>query len=442
MKKLFTLLYLLILTALTVDAQTWESFAGGLGNGSGAVKAIAEDPVTHSIYAGGTFTSPIAYLARWNGSAWEAVGTGVNGPVYALAFKNSELYVGGQFTAAGGTPVNNVAKWVSPNWTDVGGGFNGQVNCLFVSTLNGSVYAGGNFTLSNSNTMNHVAKLVSTSWNQVGTGIGSIVNAFTEFNGVLYAGTENVGAPVSKFDGSVWSTISGLTGGKVYALASFSNYLYAGGDFSSPTIAAAKYDGTTWGTIQTTFGIGDKIYAFYRSSNNILYIGGKFVNLGIPSNRASYAAKILSPTTPIQGITLSSSTISGEVYAINGLNSVGTAKAIVGGDFSAPVENIAITSLSINVDELSGLVIAKSFYPNPVKSTAHVRIQTSERLRNPAFKIYDMQSRLVEGISVDIQSAGNTLEASFDCSGLSSGNYFYQLTEDGISVLSDKFTVN
>src|SRR6266496_2923142 len=62
-------------------------------------------------YVGGTFTSAggsaAMNIAKWNGSAWSALGSGLGGGsgnylfVYALAVSGSDLYAG-SFTTAGG----------------------------------------------------------------------------------------------------------------------------------------------------------------------------------------------------------------------------------------------------------------------------------------------------------------------------------------------------
>ncbi len=439
MKKISTLLLLLFsLTKIDGVAQSWETMSTGLGSSTESVKAIAESP-GHEIYAGGTFTGSVSYLAHWTGSSWTAVGSGVNGPVYALAFKNNDLYIGGSFSLAGGVTVSNIAKYnISTGvWSDVGGGFNGQVNCLFVSATSGTLFAGGAFSLSGGNTMNHISKLVSTTWTQIGSGISAVVNSIAEFQNTQWAGCENTSAPVQKYGVSGWVGETGISGGKVYALASFSNNLYAGGDFTTPTFAAARFDGTSWGTIQTTFSPSDKIYAFSARYNTVLYIGGKFTNLGIPGSTASYIARINSPTTPIQTITLTSSTIGGEVYAIG--NQSG--KVIAGGKFSSPATNVAITSTTIDVNELSDLVINKSFYPNPVVDKAYISISTKERLKNPQIKIFGIQSQLITDLTIERTINNNEINFTVDCSTLPSGNYFYMVTENEKSVVTDHFIV-
>ncbi len=50
-------------------------------------------------------------IAKWNGSSWSALGSGMGGGftgayVDALAVSGSDLYAGGSFTTAGGSTAN------------------------------------------------------------------------------------------------------------------------------------------------------------------------------------------------------------------------------------------------------------------------------------------------------------------------------------------------
>jgi hypothetical protein len=55
-------------------------------------------------------------LAKWNGTQWKTLGMGVTSArpwvgVYGLAVRGRDLYVGGDFTSAGGKPADNLALW-------------------------------------------------------------------------------------------------------------------------------------------------------------------------------------------------------------------------------------------------------------------------------------------------------------------------------------------
>jgi hypothetical protein len=50
-------------------------------------------------------------IARWNGTTWQPLGTGIGGGVYALTVYNGELIAGGNFTTAGGNVSAYWARW-------------------------------------------------------------------------------------------------------------------------------------------------------------------------------------------------------------------------------------------------------------------------------------------------------------------------------------------
>ena len=71
-----------------------------------------------NLYAGGDFTTaggvPANYIAKWDGSAWSALGSGMTGGgrcyVYALAADGAgHLFVGGDFSLAG----TNVSPYIA-----------------------------------------------------------------------------------------------------------------------------------------------------------------------------------------------------------------------------------------------------------------------------------------------------------------------------------------
>jgi PKD repeat protein len=108
-------------------------------------------------------------IARWNGSAWSAVGSGMNGKVNTLAFDSSgNLYAGGDFTVAGGVSANCIAKWDGSAWSALGSGM-GEGDGNAVTSVKalaldgfGSLYAGGNFYTAGTNVAFYVAQALLT----------------------------------------------------------------------------------------------------------------------------------------------------------------------------------------------------------------------------------------------------------------------------------------
>ena len=112
-----------------------------------------------TLYAGGVFTSAsgvanTAYIAKWNGTAWSALGTGMNERIFDIAIgADGTLYAGGKFTLASGVAnTAYVAKWNGSAWSALGIGMNGDVHDLAIGA-DGTLYAGGVFTSAGGVTM-------------------------------------------------------------------------------------------------------------------------------------------------------------------------------------------------------------------------------------------------------------------------------------------------
>src|SRR5262245_47910887 len=99
-------------TTLPFTDANWVSM-GGLPGANGQVNAVVVDG-SGNLYIGGRFSVIGDVLARniakWNGTNWSALGSGLSGGCSALAVSGIELFTGGEFTMAGGKISAYVAR--------------------------------------------------------------------------------------------------------------------------------------------------------------------------------------------------------------------------------------------------------------------------------------------------------------------------------------------
>ena len=184
-----------------------------------AIYALAVDHAGN-LYAAGVFTAAggvsANHVAKWDGTTWSALGSGIDDGVSALAVDRAGmLFAGGYFTTAGGVSANRVAKWDGTNWSPLGAGMTttGQgdprVSAL-VTDGAGNLYAGGYFSTAGGTPATNVAKWDGTGWSALGSGLdGEIFALAVDGAGDLYAGFSNApsGNGVAKWDGTSWSAL-------------------------------------------------------------------------------------------------------------------------------------------------------------------------------------------------------------------------------------------
>src|SRR2546426_833879 len=74
-KRTVTVAAILITSTASCLHAQWGQLNGGLGPNC-ADKVLAVLVLGGELYAGGTFTSPASYVARWDGANWQATGNG------------------------------------------------------------------------------------------------------------------------------------------------------------------------------------------------------------------------------------------------------------------------------------------------------------------------------------------------------------------------------
>ena len=161
------------------DGSAWSALGEGLEYGPSAL-AVAGGYV----YAAGGFKfaegRPVAGIARWNGTQWEPVGAGLGGICYTLVAKGESIYAGGWFGTAGGIPAVNIARWNGTYWSALGSGVGndfGSVDAL--AFMGEDLYVGGDFSTAGGTTAGYIAKWNGTTWSGVGGGVARPVTALT-----------------------------------------------------------------------------------------------------------------------------------------------------------------------------------------------------------------------------------------------------------------------
>jgi hypothetical protein len=134
---------------------------------------------------------PVKGIAKWDGSAWSALGSGMDGYVSALALSGTDLYVGGEFDTVGGVAATNIAKWNGSAWSALGSGMRGAdwaaVHAIPVSGT--TLYAGGWFTNAGGVAAKNIAKWNGSAWSALGSGIDSNIYALAaDGSGHLFVG--------------------------------------------------------------------------------------------------------------------------------------------------------------------------------------------------------------------------------------------------------------
>jgi trimeric autotransporter adhesin len=220
------------------SSQFWQSVGSGASNGviSGSISAVAST-TAGDIVAGGSFNGiglvSASNIARWNGTTWVPLGSGVNGQVRTITrLANGDLLVGGSFSQAGSITVNNIARWNGTTWSALGTGITGPnfsvpgVVWASLQLSNGDILVAGDFTTAGGVTARRIARWNGIAWSSVnsneldftGNAVLTLTNTSTStvfaggrFSRVNLSSSDNLGNAASlDATTNTWSAVSGL----------------------------------------------------------------------------------------------------------------------------------------------------------------------------------------------------------------------------------------
>ncbi len=302
------------------NGSSWAALGTGANQTVHAL-TVFDDGSGPALYAGGSFTfigGVVAnHVAKWNGTHWSTLGVGTNNStVNAMTVfddgSGPALYVAGDFTTAGGVSAIRVAKWNGSNWSPLGSGITGAIIPTVFSLeayddgAGAALYAGGDFDTAGGVTAHNIARWNGTSWSALVNEPERFVHSLAVHDAgsgpALYAGGtftaagHTAASRVARWDGSNWSALGRGNGmnEEVRALSVFDDgtgpAVYAGGSFttagSSQANYIAKWDGQRWTEVgRGTSGIpyDPSVFALLPWNDGTgpaLYVAGGFIMAG------------------------------------------------------------------------------------------------------------------------------------------------------------------
>ncbi len=272
----------------------------GIPYTSKVLDADGPGPGSPSLYVTGAFTevgnTTAHNVARWDGSAWSEVGSGLPGSATGIAvfddgtgpalfagasdgtiqglYKcsaggpwtlltqlgagesigdlgvyNAELYVTGTFASIAGVPAANIAKWDGTTWTALDAGINGAGRMLTnYSNASGSYLAvAGAFSQAGGLAASRVA-LWDGAWTSLGTPPGSssgtgrctAINSGPDAGLYVNSATGRGSGPIARWDGAAWTQLPNPPGTSSVSMCAGSY-----DDGSGPRLVTAAINFTT-----------------------------------------------------------------------------------------------------------------------------------------------------------------------------------------------------
>lgn len=277
---------------------------GNAGGPNNTVRALLvhDDGSGAALYAAGAFVQvdgmPMRRIARWNGSSWSGLGSGIGGAAFSpntsvnalCAYDEgagSRLFAAGRFTSAGGVTAARIARWDGANWTPLGAGVAGEV--LALATWNDGastkLYVAGALIAAGGAPVQRIASWDGVNWSALPTQQLDAISALAVYD--AGAGPQ-LTTGVESWNGASWTALSGslLTGDNIQALHSLEGELFVGGNLrqvgvNTPVSNLARFDGSTWSEVDggvdgSVLGIA----SFDLGAGEQLIVGGNFLRAG------------------------------------------------------------------------------------------------------------------------------------------------------------------
>ena len=240
----------------------WSALGSGLSinqyRGNPFCSAITFSSDGTKVYVGGDFTNAGGVSANCiamynlNTNIWSALGSGLNNSVRDILLSSDEtkVYACGSFTQTGGNPANYIAVYdlVTGVWTPLGSGINNYATKMQI--IGTKMYVCGGFTQAGGNSANYIAvyNLVTGVWSPLGSGLNNLCNTIALYGDKLYACgtfTQAGGNPanyIAVYDlvTNVWSPLGSGLNNYANTMSIIGTKIYVGGTFTQADNISTK----------------------------------------------------------------------------------------------------------------------------------------------------------------------------------------------------------
>jgi len=280
------------------SSGTWSAL-GATPMNSG-ISSFIDDP-TGDLYVGGNFTDAggdgdADYICKWDGSAFSALASGGTDTVTALALgQDGILYFGGDFTNWDAiAEADCIASWDGSSYAALGNGLPGWPTDLEIHPLNGDLYA-------ITNTADYGLHIWDgTTWGGPGSSVFNASPRTMAFDnsGRLYIGGSFTTANsvscnyIAMWNGSTFMPLGDGFDSTVRKVLWVDGYLYASGQFANSGDLSlpnriARWNGSTWERIDINLPSGSGATYTMINDGNDLYLSFHAADDAYPSSKTT-----------------------------------------------------------------------------------------------------------------------------------------------------------
>ncbi len=444
-------------TIIPLGSGTYDSIAQ---RNFDHIRTIFVDSASNDLYIGGDFIyaggKRCTGIARWDGSEWHCMGTGLRDPdtvnnytgsVRSILKYQGEIYICGNFQYLDGKRIPTIAKWNGTTWVGIGDFIQNRPSRYFgvgveMYIFNSELYLAGFFDSVGTLATRDIAKWNGVSWSDASNGLPfgastETTGSILEFKGDLFIGGNYNFQPGSieklyKFDGNNWMQVGPIITGDatINKLQKFQNQLYVGGYFFTQAGNADNslviYDELNNTFLPTQGGVlPSNLQDMYDYQGN-LYVVGQLNFAGFQQN--GRVAKWNGTNWVNSNLILERDFMTPEPGGIG----TGTAfalgeyqgKLVIAGSFDA-INGVSANSIAL-VDFTVGLPTKQNdknltIFPNPTSNL--LNIQLEKGVQEGSVKLYNQLGQVVYS-----QTKG--VFQTIDVSTFAKGVYFAEVRQE------------